>query len=62
MLRTVGKREYGRKTQIANINAAIAVSNSIKTTLGPLSMMKMVLNNEGNLMMTNDGHAILKEI
>jgi len=56
------KRESGRKAQIANINAAQAVSNIIRTTLGPRAMLKMILDPMGGIVMTNDGNAILREI
>eukprot|EP00286_Rhodomonas_abbreviata_P005094 CAMPEP_0181324780 /NCGR_PEP_ID=MMETSP1101-20121128/20556_1 /TAXON_ID=46948 /ORGANISM="Rhodomonas abbreviata, Strain Caron Lab Isolate" /LENGTH=557 /DNA_ID=CAMNT_0023433007 /DNA_START=99 /DNA_END=1772 /DNA_ORIENTATION=+ len=56
------KRETGRAAQIANISAAKAVSDIVRTTLGPRSMLKMLLDPMGGIVMTNDGHAILREI
>jgi len=56
------KRETGREAQIANISAAKAVSDIVRTTLGPRSMLKMLLDPMGGIVMTNDGHAILREI
>ncbi len=56
------KRETGRKAQIANIMAAKAISDIVTTTLGPRSMMKMLMDPMGGIVMTNDGHAILREI
>ena len=55
-------REQGRKAQLANINAAKAIADIITTTLGPRSMMKMLMDPMGGIVMTNDGHAILREI
>ncbi|KAF5840530.1 chaperonin complex component, partial [Dunaliella salina] len=56
------KREQGRKAQLANIMAAKAVADIIRTTLGPRSMLKMLLDPNGGIVLTNDGHAILREI
>lgn len=56
------KRETGRKAQSANIAAAKAVADCVRTTLGPCSMLKMVLDPMGGIVMTNDGNAILREI
>lgn len=62
VLNTNTKRETGRKAQLANINAAQAVADIIRTTLGPRSMLKMILDPMGGIVMTNDGNAILREI
>jgi T-complex protein 1 subunit gamma len=56
------KRETGKQATAANIQAAKAVSDIIRTTLGPRSMLKMLLDPMGGIVMTNDGHAILREI
>jgi len=56
------KRETGRTAQLNNIHAAKAVSDIIRTTLGPRSMLKMLLDPMGGIVMTNDGHCILREV
>ena len=56
------KRETGRKAQLGNVSAAKAVADVIRTTLGPRSMLKMLLDPMGGIVLTNDGHAILREI
>lgn len=56
------KRESGRKVQSGNINAAKTIADIIRTCLGPKSMMKMLLDPMGGIVMTNDGNAILREI
>ena len=38
------KRETGKTAQLGNISAAKAVSDIIRTTLGPRSMLKMLLD------------------
>lgn len=62
VLNTGTKREHGRKAQLANIQAAKSVADVIRTTLGPRSMLKMILDPMGGIVMTNDGNAILREI
>ena len=56
------KRERGLQAQLANIAAAKAISDIVTTTLGPRSMMKMLMDPMGGIVMTNDGHAILREV
>jgi len=56
------KRETGKKAQMSNIKAAKAVADVVRTTLGPNSMLKMLLDPMGGIVMTNDGNAILREI
>ncbi len=56
------ERETGRKAQKGNIAAAKAVADIIRTTLGPRSMLKMLLDPMGGVVMTNDGNSILREV
>mmetsp|Transcript_17862 Transcript_17862/g.50309 ORF Transcript_17862/g.50309 Transcript_17862/m.50309 type:complete len:559 (-) Transcript_17862:64-1740(-) len=56
------KRETGKKAQMGNALAAKAVSDIVRTTLGPRSMLKMLLDAQGSIVLTNDGNAILREI
>lgn len=62
MMNSQQKRETGRKAQLGNIQAAKAVSDIIRTTLGPRSMLKMLLDPMGGIVMTNDGNCILREL
>ena len=39
-----------------------AVADIVRSTLGPRSMLKMLLDTMGGIVMTNDGNAILREI
>lgn len=39
-----------------------AVADIVRTTLGPRSMLKMLLDPMGGIVMTNDGNAILREV
>lgn len=56
------KRESGAVAQLGNIQAARAVSDIVRTTLGPRSMLKMLLDPMGSIVLTNDGNAILREV
>jgi len=56
------KRESGRKAQLGNVQAARAVSDIIRTTLGPRSMLKMLMDPMGGIVLTNDGNCILREL
>ena len=62
MTDTNTRRETGRKAQLGNITAARAVADIIRTTLGPRSMLKMLLDPMGGIVMTNDGNCILREV
>lgn len=62
VLNTGTERETGRKAQLANIAAGRAVADILASTLGPRSMLKMLIDPTGGIVLTNDGHAILREI
>lgn len=62
VLNTNTQRETGRTAQLNNIAAAKTVADIIRTTLGPRSMLKMLLDPLGGIVMTNDGHCILREV
>jgi thermosome len=56
------KREKGKGAQANNIMAARAISDAVKSTLGPKGMDKMLVDSMGDVVVTNDGATILKEI
>merc|ERR1719420_1254684 len=56
------ERRHGREAQLGNVQAAKSVADIIRTTLGPRSMLKMILDPMGGIVMTNDGNCILREI
>ncbi|ODN76088.1 T-complex protein 1 subunit gamma [Cryptococcus amylolentus CBS 6039] len=62
VMNTGPERQTGRKAQTANIVAAKTVADVIRTCLGPKAMLKMILDPMGGILLTNDGHAILREI
>lgn len=47
---------------MTNIKTCKAVADIVVTTLGPRSMLKMLLDPMGGIVLSNDGHAILREI
>ncbi len=55
-------RSRGKEAQRNNIAAARVVADTIKTTLGPRGMDKMLIDSLGDITITNDGAAILGEI
>jgi archaeal chaperonin len=56
------KRSTGRKAQRNNIMAAKLVAETVRTTLGPKGMDKMLVDSMGDVTVTNDGVTILKEM
>ncbi len=62
ILREGTTREKGKGAQSNNIMAACAISDAVKSTLGPKGMDKMLVSSMGDVVITNDGATILKEI
>ena len=56
------QRTRGRSAQSNNIAAAKAVADSVRSTLGPKGMDKMLVDSMGDVVITNDGATILKEM
>ncbi|KAL8430473.1 hypothetical protein ACSSS7_005894 [Eimeria intestinalis] len=44
------------------LQASKAIADIVRTTLGPSSMLKMLLDPMGGIVMTNDGNSILREV
>jgi len=55
-------RSRGKEAQRNNIMAARIIGEVLKTTLGPRGMDKMLIDSLGDITITNDGAAILKEM
>ena len=62
VLREGTKRERGKGAQFNNIQAALAISDAVRSTLGPKGMDKMLVDSMGDVTITNDGATILKEV
>ncbi len=55
-------RTSGKGAQSNNIAAAKAVAEAVRSTLGPKGMDKMLVDSMGDVVITNDGATILKEM
>jgi thermosome len=62
ILKEGSKREKGKDAQYNNIMAARAIADAVRSTLGPRGMDKMLVDSMGDVVITNDGVTILKEI
>lgn len=56
------QRFLGRDARRMNILAAKIIAEAVKSTLGPKGMDKMLVDSTGDIVITNDGAAILKEV
>jgi chaperonin GroEL (HSP60 family) len=56
------KRTSGKDAQRNNIAAAKLVAETIRTTLGPKGMDKMLVDGMGDIIISNDGVTILNEM
>ncbi|MFT4312112.1 MAG: thermosome subunit alpha [Candidatus Woesearchaeota archaeon] len=52
----------GQSPQKANILAARIIAQTIQTTLGPKGMDKVLVDSQNNIIITNDGATILREL
>lgn len=59
---TFRDKEKPTEVRISNIIAAKAVSDAIRTSLGPKGMDKMIKTGSGEVVITNDGATILKHM
>ncbi|MFH0862626.1 MAG: thermosome subunit beta [Candidatus Altiarchaeota archaeon] len=55
-------RTQGRDAQRSNIAAAKAMSQMVRSTMGPMGMDKMLVDDLGDIVITNDGATIVKEM
>ncbi|AFD01109.1 thermosome subunit [Methanocella conradii HZ254] len=62
ILKEGSTRTRGRDAQGMNLMAARAVAEAVRTTLGPKGMDKMLIDSLGDVVITNDGVTILKEM
>ena len=56
------ERTSGRSAQSNNIASAKAVADSVRSTLGQKGMDKMLVDGMGDVVITNDGATILKQM
>lgn len=55
-------RVEGRDARSLNISAARAVAETVRTTLGPMGLDKMLVGADGTVVVTNDGASILNRM
>ena len=53
-------RVSGRAALVGNVKAALAVSGAVRSTLGPRGMDKMLIDQDGRVVNTNDGATVLE--
>lgn len=56
------QRTRGREAQLTNIMVAKVIAETMKSSLGPRGMDKMLVDSFGDVVITNDGATILKEM
>ncbi|HIP34734.1 MAG TPA: thermosome subunit [Methanothermococcus okinawensis] len=56
------KRYVGKEAQRMNILAGRVIAETVRSTLGPKGMDKMLVDDLGDIVVTNDGVTILKEM
>jgi len=59
---TLNRNEKSADIRHRNIVAAIGVADSVRTSLGPKGMDKMIQDGKGGTIITNDGATILKQM
>lgn len=61
-MRNMSEGEGKSNAQVHNIRAAKKIVETVKSTLGPMGMDKMMVDGGGNVIVTNDGATILREL
>uniref|UniRef100_A0A915CJC6 T-complex protein 1 subunit alpha n=1 Tax=Parascaris univalens TaxID=6257 RepID=A0A915CJC6_PARUN len=62
LLALTGKRTTGQSIRTQNVMAAAAIANIVKSSLGPVGLDKMLVDDVGDVIVTNDGATILKQL
>ncbi len=62
ILKEGSERKRGRDAKSNNLMAAKVIAEAVRTTLGPRGMDKMLVDNLGDIVVTNDGATILDEM
>eukprot|EP01130_Rhizamoeba_saxonica_P001917 TRINITY_DN11737_c0_g1_i1.p1 TRINITY_DN11737_c0_g1~~TRINITY_DN11737_c0_g1_i1.p1 ORF type:complete len:556 (-),score=154.19 TRINITY_DN11737_c0_g1_i1:39-1706(-) len=57
-----GIREKGKDIRTQNVTACVAVANIVKSSLGPTGLDKMLVDEIGDVTITNDGATILSKL
>ncbi|TRY71459.1 hypothetical protein DNTS_011731 [Danionella cerebrum] len=59
-LNVLGQRTSGESVRTQNVMAAASIANIVKSSLGPVGLDKMLVDDIGDVTITNDGATILK--
>ncbi|XP_034828522.1 T-complex protein 1 subunit alpha [Maniola hyperantus] len=59
-LSVAGTRYFGAPVRSQNVSAAATIANIVKSSLGPVGLDKMMVDDIGDVTVTNDGATILK--
>nr|XP_033795151.1 T-complex protein 1 subunit alpha [Geotrypetes seraphini] len=59
-LAVFGERSSGEAVRSQNVTAAASIANIVKSSLGPVGLDKMLVDDIGDVTITNDGATILK--
>ena len=62
VLKEGSNRSRGREAQHGNITAAKVLAESVRSSLGPKGMDKMLVDSFGDVTITSDGRTILDEM
>lgn len=57
-----GTRTSGQDVRTQNVTAAMAIANIVKSSLGPVGLDKMLVDEIGDVTITNDGATILSKL
>ncbi|VDO43528.1 unnamed protein product [Onchocerca flexuosa] len=60
LLKEGTEAKFGKQQIISNISACNVIADSVRTTLGPRGMDKLVIDSKGKTTISNDGATILK--
>jgi T-complex protein 1 subunit alpha len=55
-----GERHSGQDVRTSNVTACVAVANIVRSSLGPVGLDKMLVDEVGDVTVTNDGATILR--
>jgi len=61
-LSVMGERKSGQSIRQQNVMAAQSIANIVKSSLGPVGLDKMLVDDVGDVTVTNDGATILKNL
>jgi hypothetical protein len=57
-----GELTRGQDVRTQNVMAVVAIANILKSSLGPVGLDKMLVDELGDMTVTNDGATILKNL